>query len=266
MFSFCLNAQEILDTTVLRCKYKHTHITNPIESTGYNDIMILEIGKNICSFYGEANRIFDSIQNSGAFENMFASGTIDVSRLPKKNINLEIKLYFNYPAGKITVEDDVFIDSYEYTEDIEKIQWQIFPDETKEILGYNCIKATCTFRGRDYIARYAPDIPISKGPYKFSGLPGLILRVTDSQNQIQFDCNYIEQISVPMIKSIRKNDRELKKVERKEFFSIQKKHNENPMAAFSAYSAFPGQTKITDENGNPVSLPKKLPYNPIELE
>jgi len=257
-----VKAQEVLDTTILRCKYMHTHITNPIESTGVQDIMILEIGKNICSFYGEANRLFDSTINAGTFDNMFASGNLNISLLPEKNINLDIKLYFNYPAGKITVHDKVYLDRYEYTEDIEKIQWKLYPNEAREFLGYTCKKATCTFRGRDYEAWYAPDIPINKGPYKFSGLPGLILRVTDSQKQIQFDCSYVEKISVPMIKSKSKIDNEMKKVTRKDFFSIQKKHNENPLAAFS------NQAEITDENGNPLSLPSfmKLSYNPIELE
>jgi GLPGLI family protein len=260
-----IRAQEVLDTTVLKCKYRYTHITNPSNNAGEQDIMILEIGKKICSFYGEANRFFDSTINAGIFDNMFESFRLDISLLPKKNINLDIKLYFNYPTGKITVQDKVFLDSYEYEEDIEKIQWEIFPNDTRELLGYNCKKATCKFRGREYEAWYAPDIPINKGPYKFSGLPGLILRITDKLKQIQFACDDIERISVPMIKNISKIDREPKRIDRKDFFSIQKKHNENQLTAFSAF-VNQSKSNITDKNGNTVQMQGITSYNPIELE
>jgi GLPGLI family protein len=59
---------------------------------------------------------------------------------------------------------------YWYSEETPKINWKL-SDETKTMIGYNCKKATCRFRGRNYIAWYAMDIPIKAGPYKFSGLP-----------------------------------------------------------------------------------------------
>lgn len=262
LFATSMRAQEILDTTVLKCRYTFNHIVNISENKGYSDIMILEIGKNICSFYGERNRIFDSVVNSGALDYMFASRSIYVSQLPKKNINLEIKLYFNFPAGKITVQDMVFIDNYEYTEDIEKINWKILPGSTKQIAGFNCKKAICTFRGRDYEAWYTPYIPISRGPWKFNGLPGLILEVSDSQKQIQFECEKVEIVSVPILKYVSKIADRAKKVDRKEFLNLQKKFYENSAAALSANEVGIG----TDANGNPLSPIKNLPYNPIELE
>lgn len=35
---------------------------------------------------------------------------------------------------------------------------------TKEILGYECGEAKTTFRGRNYTAYYAKDLPVSNGP------------------------------------------------------------------------------------------------------
>ncbi len=63
-------------------------------------------------------------------------------------------------------------------------EWELL-NERKEILGYNCLKAKTTFRGRTYYAFYTPEIPIPYGPWKFQGLPGLILEVTDSENRIK---------------------------------------------------------------------------------
>lgn len=56
------------------------------------------------------------------------------------------------------------------------MQWSL-GKERKEILGYKCKSATTTFRGRKYIAYYTSKIPISNGPWKFGGLPGLILEI-----------------------------------------------------------------------------------------
>lgn len=60
-------------------------------------------------------------------------------------------------------------------------QWNI-TEETKDISGSNCIKATTTFRGRDWEAWFAPDIALPYGPWKLHGLPGLILEIRDSTN------------------------------------------------------------------------------------
>lgn len=56
------------------------------------------------------------------------------------------------------------------------IKWKI-TKESQKLLGYTTYKATTTFRGRDYIAWFTPDIPYNYGPWKLGGLPGLILKV-----------------------------------------------------------------------------------------
>jgi GLPGLI family protein len=64
--------------------------------------------------------------------------------------------------------------------------WQI-TEERKNIGGYECIKAVSQpFRGRVYEAWFAPAIPVSDGPWKLSGLPGLILEAKDDKNEIFF--------------------------------------------------------------------------------
>jgi hypothetical protein len=48
------------------------------------------------------------------------------------------------------------------------------------------MKATTSFAGRNYEAWFTPEIPISDGPYKFYGLPGLIFKICDKKNQHVF--------------------------------------------------------------------------------
>lgn len=65
-------------------------------------------------------------------------------------------------------------------------KWNI-TTERQQILKYNCIKATTKFRGRDYEAWFTEDIPIPYGPWKFGGLPGLIIKVNDIENVYTFE-------------------------------------------------------------------------------
>ena len=83
--------------------------------------------------------------------------------------------------------------------------WQVHSD-TMFFLGYKCQRATCNFRGRDYSAWFTTEIPLSDGPYKFYGLPGLILSVEDSDNQIQFRAIGIEQLTGVVIVTKNKNN------------------------------------------------------------
>ena len=61
------------------------------------------------------------------------------------------------------------------TDSVPDINWTIDRKTSKQIDGYTCNKATTHFRGRDYEAWFTPEIPITFGPFKFKGLPGLIL-------------------------------------------------------------------------------------------
>lgn len=63
------------------------------------------------------------------------------------------------------------------------IVWSIYKKSTKKILGYECIKATTTFRGSPMTAYFTKEIPFSIGPFKFYGLPGAILDIrVDGKN------------------------------------------------------------------------------------
>ncbi|WP_372472848.1 GLPGLI family protein [Capnocytophaga sp. ARDL2] len=55
-----------------------------------------------------------------------------------------------------------------------EIKWKL-TDKYKEIESLTCRKAIGEFNGRTYEAWYAIDLPISIGPWKLFGLPGIIL-------------------------------------------------------------------------------------------
>lgn len=70
-------------------------------------------------------------------------------------------------------------------------QWQLKP-ATKEIGGFICNEASIHFRGRDYTAWYTTQIPVPFGPWKFKGLPGLILEVYEKDYKLHITTTKIK--------------------------------------------------------------------------
>ena len=83
-----------------------------------------------------------------------------------------------------------------------EIPWKL-SKETKKIQNIECFSAQAEYRGRVWTAWYAPSIPISSGPWKLYGLPGMILEAEDREGLVRF-----EAISV----NIPSNSLELKDV------------------------------------------------------
>jgi GLPGLI family protein len=77
-------------------------------------------------------------------------------------------------------------------EQLPKLRWILGVNE-KKIGGYICKSAELNFRGRDYIAWYSPKIPISHGPWKFNGLPGLIFEIKSKDGNISFTLDKFEE-------------------------------------------------------------------------
>ncbi len=71
------------------------------------------------------------------------------------------------------------------------IKWEVNNNQ-KKVMGYNCQEATGVFRGRAYKAYFLKDIPISNGPFKFDGLPGLILKVQSDDGSVNIEAYEIE--------------------------------------------------------------------------
>ena len=145
------------------------------------------------------------------------------------------------------------IPDYKYSETIPVQNWNI-SDDTLTIAGYLCQKATCHFRGRDFIAWFASDIPINNGPWKFGGLPGLIMKVNDIDEKFIYECVRIERqdfkIYMPDFSKHGKADRiKLMKL-------ITEAHEDLSKAA--------GLVEV--ETKMPISIKSKYPYRSLELE
>jgi GLPGLI family protein len=137
-----------------------------------------------------------------------------------------------------------------YTEPWPLMQWTL-ADEQQTILGHRCQKATCRFRGRDFVAWFAADVPIKGGPWKFGGLPGCILKVYDVQKIYVWEAVAIERGTY---KITQYPDKLYPKSTRKSVWQRQIKYNEDYLNAIGWMSL----------EGRPT--PKKIHFEPLEKE
>ena len=140
----------------------------------------------------------------------------------------------------------------QYTESVPKQQWTL-KDEQQTIHGYRCQKATCRWRGRDYEAWFTSEVPIQRGPWKFGGLPGLIVKISDAKKEYNFELVKLERTERPIMQW---DFSRFKKVKRENMLKLQKKININWITVL--YGG-----KITSLEGN--TFPDH-PYSPLELE
>lgn len=92
--------------------------------------------------------------------------------------------------GPITRRRNEIHYAFGYKDDMRDFDW-ILHDETVELLGYTCQKATLDYGGRQWEAWFSPDIPIHYGPFKFGNLGGLILKMEDASGEWIFNAQSI---------------------------------------------------------------------------
>lgn len=243
----------IIDTVKILCTYKYSHIQDMSNPTVYTvNTLLLEIGKSRSKFYDYKYFLFDSTMVAEYNTTKYEENKKHYPQIIRGAIKLHA--YKNYPDGKITVTDRVPFNSYQYEESLNPQKWTLLEGNT-EISGYKCKKATTAFRGRNYTAWYAPEIPISDGPWKFGGLPGLILKIEDDKKQHVFEMIGLERIKGN--RQIFMNKSLYVKTTLEKFLKLQQEYMQNPAAFVGASNMV--QTPL------PASATKERPYNPIEL-
>ncbi len=186
---FILSAQiatEIkLEPALITVKYERRMVTDSLDRENKIRIssMTLKAGKSYSAFYEAKRKWIDSMEyvNDDYIRSLYKG---------KEYYNVKgklwrVRIFKNYPEGKIRTHDSFDLCSWNIDEDMEKPEWNV-TDSTANILGYECIMATTKFRGREWNVWFTPEIPVSDGPWKLWGLPGLILHASDSNNDYSF--------------------------------------------------------------------------------
>ncbi len=192
MISIKSQSPEKLST--LEIKYNFIYVEDTLNMTSKISepmILLANAGKSI--YYSENYKIFSDGFKKQLNAAVNTGSIVEPAKLPQAKVKHSV----------FRDNDDVYISNhlgktfYTFIES-EKINWKINNTETKVILGYKCSKATAHIGNRNYIAWFTYDIPINDGPYKFKGLPGLILKINDEHQYINFELISITKINVPI--------------------------------------------------------------------
>lgn len=225
--------------------------TEQLEDNFTSDQMLLQIGSDgLSKFSSYKNLTVDSLLMRITQEQV-AEAAMD-----GKLSNGEFMTIFkNYPEGKLTHTEKICMDWFRYEEDMPEFEWEL-TDSVINILGYDCHMAKCNFRGREWTAYYAEEIPLMEGPWKLHGLPGLIMKAHDNEGQYNFECIGIKS----------KADRPItiykvpyNTTTRSKYYDAKHRYDINPYGYYEA--AGHGHITVSDENGDMVLDA----YDPIEL-
>jgi len=141
-----------------------------------NEMMFLDTFKEGSRYYSYTARHSDSLVNANLEQQLKATGMISVTSDMKKDAE-RYSVSKTYPDYKISFHNRVGMENYKVAED-RKLNWKITSDKQK-IGNWNTQKATLDFAGRQWTAWFTTEIPLQDGPYKFYGLPGLIVKIED---------------------------------------------------------------------------------------
>ncbi|RQO42505.1 GLPGLI family protein [Chryseobacterium sp. KBW03] len=147
--------------------YQYTYIPDSTNTAAVKDLMFLDTANNRSLFYSRMKFAEDSTSIAEAEKKNFYIPNAPILYRVEKMNGKTFFLTNDYGLGKIKVEDN------------RKITWKI-ESEKQKIGEYSAQKATTDFGGRKWTAWFTTDIPIQDGPYKFSGLPGLIVKIEDA--------------------------------------------------------------------------------------
>lgn len=153
--------------------------------------------------------------------------------------------------------------SYYYEEALPEFEWRVNDEISDTIIGYPCKTAECSFRGRHWKVWFSEELPMPYGPWKFHGLPGMILKAEDISGAHKFVaeeivdnkcqiCKYLKE-PIDYFRTTRERDLE--------------EHEDYAKNAAAMLVQMGMLSNPVDKDGNPLPLPnRRLLYNPLELE
>lgn len=100
-------------------------------------------------------------------------------------------VYIDYSNLKVECVHYIEREYFIYEDTLPNIKW-VIGEEKKNIGGFVTQKATGEHRGRIYEAWFAPEIPVSYGPWKLGGLPGLVLHAESQDGELSFTVDMIQ--------------------------------------------------------------------------
>lgn len=254
LFLSSYSQQIKIDKVRFQVTYESAELTRPHTKTPMRDYKMLQIGDSLCKFFSISAERYQNKKDS-----LFALGytanqvmTLLANEERSKDNHVIIK---GYPDRNHLTFLGMIGKNFSYQERSDSPKWEIV-SEYKDILGYKCQKAKAAYKGRNWIAWFAQEIPLSSGPWKLYGLPGLILMAEDEKQEFVYTCIGLtnedgEEVSMTM------RDRKYIRTTKNEFMKLLKEAHYYPDKTIS--KIYGAEIKLVSPDTQERS------YNPIEF-
>jgi GLPGLI family protein len=248
---------QVIDHAQLEVRYHYEMVGNraqPDRKT--TDEVILLIGNRYTAYYSWMNFVRDSLikENPAQYQRQARDGsgrTIRGNEDPATITSIRVEpartelprnqhntghYFINRSSGEVTFLDQFMTGGmsslsmayFSYTEPLEKPDW-IIETETAEVAGYSTQKATTRYGGRDWTVWFTPEIPVSEGPWKLRGLPGLILKAETADGEFALTAT---SVSRSTNRAIAKNQEHVyRNVSKRDFQRLQREATESILSS-----------------------------------
>jgi len=275
--SFKLDSQAsiLIDKALMECIYRYT-INVPLLNSPTNEKSV-ETYTTILQANGSTSKFWDwnSFKKDSIIYTSVNLPADSLNKLKEKYYSI-VRYFFapeifkNYPKEKITVTDDITPEDYIYEENKVDRKW-VLQEGMLKVCGYECNKAVASFGGREWTVWYTPEITISDGPWKFYGLPGLILKASDATATHTFEAITIRKSDRPIY--LNKNISQLK-ISKDLFIKNKNRFEEDPDHNLPITNSLLVMSIRTDmdlvlikgKRTSPRLKNKNLVYSPLELK
>ncbi len=164
---------------------------------------------------------------------------------------------------KMTVYEDIPVHHYVYEEG-GGLKWTILED-TMTVGGFLCQKATASYGGRTWSAWFAEEVASTAGPWKFHGLPGLIVKCEDDAGVFSFELfelvNQKYPINMPEAQRPNMKIKREKFIERRNKLFLNPRYLEDPLYYYSPTDADEGGYQIWSIEKTPRNPDRSIPLN-----
>lgn len=252
-----LHKSTTLDTARYKVAYQLRYKRHPADKEYISDVRHVYIGKRHVKDFSDLLFHYDSICTEEA-----KRGSTTRSNCPGEPWPIELIVNHAHRKADIQYRMPIQTGVLCFRQDVPPYDWT-FTEETDTILGYRCTRATTSFAGRDYTAWFSTDISLPFGPYKFGGLPGLILKIQDSEAQFVWEAIGFQKTKIPILKYRYRGE---KKCTAEEAGKIIARIFKSPFAFLTAGG---GKITVSDSYGRPQKSSDTesytIPYKPLEI-
>jgi GLPGLI family protein len=222
--------------------YEYKYVPDSTEmSTVETEIMNLDIALKGSKFYSSTEQAADSTMTEMQKK---PNGKMDFTKIKFGKVKEVVEKM--YPNFNIFLFQRLDVDAYK-VEDDREIIWKILPKKEK-IGNWETQKASTKMYGRNWTAWFTTSLPFQDGPYKFHGLPGLIVKISDSNQTHIFELKAVKNLN---------KDEEWKSFDQKNLFQkpipLQQERFKNVYLKFRKDPAA-GMRQMVDQSGNQIKM------------